>query len=120
MPTKSKNGSSTKPVLDFEFVEYRESDRYTIDERVLSMLEQYPLYVEAVSGKRPTKDQVVEKALRRVLSQDQGFQKFLKDSAAEAKPKPGSGQESKADPKPDVKANRSPQTPEKSTEVLRT
>ncbi len=55
-----------------------------MDVRVLEMLNVYPQYIESLAGKRPTTDQVVEKA----LSSDVGFQKYLTIGHGKAIPKP--------------------------------
>lgn len=119
MPTTTKNGngaSPNRPALDFEFIERRESDVYLLDVRVLEMLDQYTQYIESIRGKRPTKDQVVEKALDKVLSADTGFQKYL--SAASGKPTLKQSPAAQADQP--AKAQRNIPTAEKGTEALRT
>ena len=113
MPSKPKNNhanghASNTPVLHFEFIERVSSDPFRVDIRVLGMLEDYTHYIESLAGKRPSKDEVVEKALLKVLSSDAGFQKYLKDSAAEAKSKP------------EAKVELHRPTPERGTEALRT
>ncbi len=92
MAAKAKNGNGqgsnkNDPALQFEFIERRESDTYMMDVRVLEMLDMYPQYIESLAGKRPTKDQVVEKALEKVLSSDAGFQKYLATGNGKAIPK---------------------------------
>ncbi|MDQ3651561.1 MAG: hypothetical protein M3458_15065 [Acidobacteriota bacterium] len=92
MAAKAKNGNGNGsngngPALHFEFIERRESDTYMMDVRVLEMLDMYPQYIESLAGKRPTKDQVVEKALEKVLSSDAGFQKYLATGNSKAIPK---------------------------------
>ncbi len=59
-----------------------------MDVRVLEMLNVYPQYIQSLAGKRPTTDQVVEKALEKVLSSDVGFQKYLATGNGKATPKP--------------------------------
>ncbi len=100
MATKPKNGNgggsnANTPALHFEFIERGASDTYMMDVRVLEMLDVYPQYIESLAGKRPTKDQVVEKALEKVLSSDVGFQKYLANGNGKASPKPkvGTGNE---------------------------
>ncbi len=100
MAAKAKNGNGNSghgngPALHFEFIERRESGTYMMDVRVLEMLDVYPQYIESLTGKRPTKDQVVEKALEKVLSLDVGFQKYLANGNGKASPKPkvGTGNE---------------------------
>lgn len=85
MAAKAKNGGSqggngNGPALHFEYVELRESEAYEMDGRVLDRLEEYPAYVEAVTGRRPTKSQVVEAALAQTFAADAGFQKHLRGS----------------------------------------
>ena len=111
MPSQPKNNhangpAANTPVLHFEFIERVSSDPFRVDIRVLGMLEDYTHYIESLAGKRPSKDEVVEKALLKVLSSDAGFQKYLKDSAAEAKSKP------------EAKAPRNISTSERANDVL--
>ncbi|MBA3715373.1 MAG: hypothetical protein H0W76_23445 [Pyrinomonadaceae bacterium] len=94
MAAKAKNsngngGNGNSPALHFEYIEWRESETYEMDGRVLHQLEEYPAYVEAVTGRKPTKSQVVEAALAQTFTADAGFQKHLrstiKPSGASAK-----------------------------------
>ena len=100
MPSKPKhnhaNGTaSNTPVLHFEFIERLSSDPFMMDVRVLDQLEQYTHYIESIRGKKPTKDEVVEKALERVLASDSGFQKYLAagNGKANSKQKVAAGNE---------------------------
>ncbi len=80
---KSNNGNGGNgngPALHFEYIERRESETYEMDGRVLNQLEVYPAYVEAVTGRKPTKSQVVEAALAQTFAMDAGFQKHLRSS----------------------------------------
>lgn len=86
MATKAKNGNGNGgngngPALHFEYIERRASETYEMDGRVLDQLEEYPAYVEAVTGRRPTKSQVVEAALAQTFAADAGFQKHLRSTS---------------------------------------
>ncbi len=94
MAAKAKNGNGNggngnTPALHFEYIERRASETYEMDGRVLDQLEEYPAYIAAVTGRRPTKSQVVEAALAQTFAADAGFQKHLrsitKTSGASAK-----------------------------------
>ena len=86
MAAKAKNGNGNGnngngPALHFEYIERRASETYEMDGRVLDQLEEYPAYVEAVTGRRPTKSQVVEAALAQTFAADAGFQKHLRNAS---------------------------------------
>ena len=86
MAAKGKNGNGNGgngngPALHFEYIERRASETYEMDGRVLDQLEEYPAYVEAVTGRKPTKSQVVEAALAQVFAADAGFQKHLRNAS---------------------------------------
>jgi len=85
MATKPKNGNGqggnpNAPALHFEYIERRESETYEMDGRVLNQLEEYPAYIEAMTGRRPTTSQVVEAALAQTFAADAGFQKHLRST----------------------------------------
>jgi len=86
MATKAKNGNGNGsnlngPALHFEYIERRPSETYEMDGRVLDQLEEYPAYVEVVTGRKPTKSQVVEAALAQTFAADSGFQKHLRSTS---------------------------------------
>lgn len=90
MQTKNKNGNgSGSPVLHFEHIERRESNKFQINVQVLDMLEKYPDYVAQQTGRKPPVDQVVEKALEQVLTSDVGFKKYLHSANGKTSAKGG-------------------------------
>ena len=81
MACRGRNGNGNgSPVLHFEHIERRESDRFQVNVEVLEMLEKYPDYIAELTGHKPAVDQVVEKALEQVLNSDAGFKKYLSNA----------------------------------------
>lgn len=78
---------SSGPILQFEFIQRRDSKSYSLDTRVLTLLTQYQDFVATVIGNKPTEDMVVEQALRYSFEKDAGFQKYLKNLNAQSVPK---------------------------------
>ncbi len=86
MTAKAKNGNGQgSPVLHFEHIERRESDRFQVNVQVLDMLAKYPGYIAEQTGHKPPVDQVVEKALEQVLNSDVGFRRYLQTLNGKAK-----------------------------------
>ncbi len=84
MPRKSMTSNGKiKPILRFERAE-KKTLKVQIDSRVLSKVEQYPAYVRETMGDEPSIDEVVERAIDKIISSDIGFKTWLKQQSQRA------------------------------------
>lgn len=89
MPRKSMTSDGKiKPILRFERAE-KKTLKVQIDSRVLSKIEQYPAYVKETIGAEPSIDEVVERAIDKILSSDIGFKTWLKKQSQGANNREG-------------------------------
>ncbi len=84
MPRKSMTSDGKiKPLLRFEKAE-KKTLRVQVDSRVLNKIEQYPAYVKETMGDEPSIDEVIERAIDKIISSDVGFKTWLKQQSQSA------------------------------------